>query len=355
MSNSDGANGMSGRLTGHEAADLSSQIAGLARAGLPLAQGLAALGEEMPRGRLRRSIVRLATTLESGIPLEQALKTHEASIPPHLRGLVIAGLRSGEMGDLLGRFSDYVSIGAELKRKLWLSLAYPALTAGIAMALLSAVCIVVVSQFEAIFKDFGIPLPRITRALIVVSRAVESAWSSVAIVGGVFVCIWFAARIMLPRPLRRSLAGRLPLLGRVWRSMSLAEFCHLLALLIEGRLPLPEALRLTGEGVENSDIDGACRLMAGQVESGRSLAQTMAERSVFPFGLPRLLRWAENQKGFPEVLHMAGLMFEARARSQSAFVGVVLNFACVILVFCMVLVVPALFVPLITLISRLAG
>ena len=26
--------------------------------------------------------------------------------------------------------------------------------------------------------------------------------------------------------------------------MSLAEFCHLLALLVEGRLPLPEALRL---------------------------------------------------------------------------------------------------------------
>ena len=48
-------------------------------------------------------------------------------------------------------------------------------------------------------------------------------------------------------------------------------------------------------------------------------------------------------------------MFEARARSQSAFVGIVLNFLCVLMVFCMVLVVPALFVPLITLITRLSG
>ena len=34
---------------------------------------------------------------------------------------------------------------------------------------------------------------------------------------------------------------------------------------------------------------------------------------MFPVGLPRLLWWAENQKSVPEVLHMAGSMFEARA------------------------------------------
>ena len=117
-------------------------------------------------GRGKGGGVKLARTLESGIPLEQALKTHESSIPPHLRGLVIAGMRSGEMGDLLGRFSDYVSIGAELKRKLWLSLAYPALTVGVALALFILVCLVVVNQFETIYKDFNIPLPRATLSIM---------------------------------------------------------------------------------------------------------------------------------------------------------------------------------------------
>ena len=49
-------------------------------------------------------------------------------IPPHLRGLVLGGIRSGRLGDVLGRFSGYVSIGTELGRKLWLSLAYPILS-----------------------------------------------------------------------------------------------------------------------------------------------------------------------------------------------------------------------------------
>jgi hypothetical protein len=48
-------------------------------------------------------------------------------------------------------------------------------------------------------------------------------------------------------------------------------------------------------------------------------------------------------------------MLEARARSQATFVGIVLNFLCLLLIFSMALVVPALVVPLITLISRLSG
>ena len=63
----------------------------------------------------------LAQTLESGVTLDQALEKQRDTIPPHLRGLVIAGLRSGRLGDILSRFSQYVSVGTELERRLWLS------------------------------------------------------------------------------------------------------------------------------------------------------------------------------------------------------------------------------------------
>ena len=43
------------------------------------------------------------------------------------------------------------------------------------------------------------------------------------------------------------------------------------------------------------------------------------------------------------------------ARSHAVFAGTVLNFLCVLLVFSIVLVIPALILPLITLISRLSG
>jgi general secretion pathway protein F len=355
MSDSWQANGAGGGLTGADAAELSRQIAGLAQAGLPLASGLVALGEELPRGRLRRSMNELALSLESGVTLDQAVLDQGQRIPAHLRGLVIAGLRSGRLGDVLSRFSEYVGVGTELKRRLWLNLAYPILTVCVAMALFFFVCVVLVGQFEAIYLDFNIPLPGITLALLFLGRIVRMIWAPVVLVGGALFAGWLAARVFLPQAARRAVAGRLPLLGTVWRSTSLAEFCHLLALLLESHLPLPEALRLTGEGVQDADMNASCRAMAAQVESGRSLARSMEERLLFPAGLPRLLRWAESETSLPEVLHMAGAMFESQARAHSTFVGTVFNVLCVILVLAMVMVIPALFIPLITLISKLSG
>ncbi len=129
-------------------------IAGLARAGQPLGPGLAALGSELPRGRLRQSLFELAAALNRGEPLGAALEEQKERIPPHLRGLVQGGLRSGRLGDILGRFSAYMGIGTELKRKLWLSLAYPILSILAALGLFVFVNVVLVSQFETNIRDF---------------------------------------------------------------------------------------------------------------------------------------------------------------------------------------------------------
>jgi type II secretory pathway component PulF len=356
MSDTPGRNGTGARLSGAESAELSGRLAELARAGLPLAPSLSALAEELPQGRLRRSMKALSSRLESGVSLAEAMEGQEGQIPEHLRGLVIAGVRTGRLGEVLGQFSNYVNIGVELKRRLWLSLAYPMLSLAVAVILFTFVSVYLVSQFELIFKDFGVPLPRLTIAVIEVARAIRAVWVALAILAAAMVAFWLAGPLLLRPALTRSLASRIPIAGGVWRWTSLAEFCHLLGLLLEYDLPLPEALRLTGEGVPDANIAISCRRMAGAVESGQTLAQAMADRWPFPAGLPRLVDWAEKQRTLPEVLHMGGEMFEARAGAHASFTGTVVGVLSVIMILWgLFTVVVGLMLPLITLISRLSG
>jgi general secretion pathway protein F len=96
--------------------------------------------------------------------------------------------------------------------------------------------------------------------------------------------------------------------------------------------------------------------MAGAVESGQTLAQAMVDRRPFPVGLPRLVDWAEPQRSLPEVLHMAGEMFEARAGAHANFTGTLVGVLSVIMILWgLFTVVVGLMLPLITLISRLSG
>jgi type II secretory pathway component PulF len=345
-----------GTLTPEETGRLTEQIAGLARSGLPLGPGLEALGSELPRGRLRESLLELSDALSLGKPLDAAMEQQKDRIPPHLRGLVLGGLRSGRLGDILGRFSGYMSIGTELERKLWLSLAYPIVSILVAISLFVFVSVVLVGQFERIFLDFGIPLPGLTIGMIVVSRFLREGWPALLIVVVGIAVLWLVLRVVLKPPDRRSLATKIPVLGGVWRYTSWAEFCHLLALLLESELTLPEALRLAGEGVQNTDLDRASQIMADEIERGDTLAGAMASRRELPAGLSRLLRWATKQNAIAEILHLAGEMFEARAKSQAMFAGTVMAVLSVVIVLWGVSsVVVGLMLPMITLISKLSG
>jgi type II secretory pathway component PulF len=348
--------GSGGGLSGPEAFELSEQLSRLARAGLPLGPSLAAMAEELPGGRLRRSMRYLARGLESGQLLDEAVEGRGGGIPPHLRGLMMAGIRSGRLGEVLGEFSEYTSVGIELRRRLWLNLAYPILTVAIMLGVFAFVSIAVVPQFESIFRDFGVPLPRVTHVVFAMSAGTSSLWPTLAVVGVVAAIAMLGSRLFLRPATARSLATFVPLLGGVWRWTSLAEFCHLLALLLEHRLPMPEALRLAGEGVQDARIESTTRSMAEAVEDGKTLAQAMASRGGFPPRLPRLLRWAENQGSLPEVLHMAGDMFAARASAHSSLAASVLSVACFILIIVGVnLVILGLMLPMINLISKLSG
>ena len=358
MSDAPGTNGTrwGGGLNGDEALELSAQVSGLARAGLTLAPSLGALAEELPRGRLRRAMADLARELEAGRSIEEALDAQGARIPPQLRGLVASGVGSGRLGEVLGDFSQYATTGAELRRRLRLNLAYPALSLVVTLAVFSFVGIAVIPQFEAIFRDFGVPLPGVTLVVIGLAQGTSDVWQTLVLLVGLLVAAVVGAYLFLSPATLRGLVARIPLLGGVWRWTSLAEFCHWLAVMLEYRLPMPEALRLAGESVQDSAIQSGSRSMAAGVEEGQSLAQAMRGCKPFPPRLPRLLHWGEERGTLPDVLHMAGEMFAARAAAHSSFASAALSVACFVLVIIGVnLVVLGLMLPMISLIARLSG
>ena len=241
MSEGPGSNGTGERLNAREAADLSGQLSGLASTALPMAPSLAALAEELPRGRLRRAMKELSDRLAAGMSLEQAIENQKGQIPPHLCSLVIAGARGQRLGNVLGQFSGYVEIGSELRRRLWLTLAYPLLSMAIAIAIFTFVSIIVVPQFATIFQNFGVPLPRATTAILDIAQVMTSLGPLVGLLAAALILFRLVSPLFLPtgtlrawRCASRSWAGSGA--GRRWRS---SVTCWVCWWRISSRFPRP--------------------------------------------------------------------------------------------------------------------
>ncbi len=113
------------KLSPEEATEFAARVAELTKAGLPLGAGLRALADELPGRRLPRVLHDMADRLDAGDDLLGALESQGASLPVHLRGLMLAGVRSGRLAEVLEEYVDLQHSQSELRRRVWITLAYP--------------------------------------------------------------------------------------------------------------------------------------------------------------------------------------------------------------------------------------
>src|SRR5438034_494904 len=113
---------------------LNEEIAAMARAGLPLDQGLKALADEMGRGRLQKVTALLAEDLRAGRTLPEALQHLGNRVPPFYAGLVEAGVRSGRVAEVLATLTSYARTIAGLRATVVDAIIYPAVVVVFALA-----------------------------------------------------------------------------------------------------------------------------------------------------------------------------------------------------------------------------
>jgi type II secretory pathway component PulF len=312
------------RLSAEETADLAVRVAELTRAGLPLGAGLRGLADESSSRRLARVLRRLADDLDAGVDLPGALESHGRRLPPFFCGLVVAGLRSGRLAETMVEYAEAERSRLELRRRVWLSLAYP-------LGLLVLLTLLAVAartcgvgeyvRLSDVCRDWGVGVPFFTALLVGVSGVL--VWLLVCLSG-----------TLISLPLLRLLAGgarwtwcilyRVPMIGPLLRWSYLAQFCRMMALLLERQMPVPEALRLAASSLRDVNLAGGCRRVADEVERGRPLDESMGARRQFPAGMIPLVERGQRTSTLADAFRGAAEAMDARACVQGALFEAIL-------------------------------
>lgn len=301
------------KLSSDEVTELASRVAELTKAGLPLGPGLRALADELSGWRLPGVLRYLADRLDAGDDLLVALESLGSSLPAHLRGLMLAGIRSGRLSEVLEEFVDLQHSQAELRRRICLNLAYPYILVLLMTGLATFMMVMIVPSFEKIFKDFGMALPYMTVWVIEGSHSIR--WLSIGVLGLSIVTpllFWLASPVSWIWPV----LYRVPMIGPLLRWGHLSQFARLMGLLLEQRVALPDALRVTAAGLGNANLARGCLGVADDIERGRVLYESMASRVQFPASLIPVVQWGQKTPALADAFRAAAEMFEGRVRSH---------------------------------------
>lgn len=343
-----------GHLSATEATQLGGEIAGVAKAGLPLGSGLRAAAQELPARRLQAVLRRIADRIDAGAALEAAVEAEGPRVPAHLRCIVAAAVRSGRFAEVADQLVAVERMRIDAARRLRLTLAYPALLMAVIVAIYMLFSLGVVPRFRSLFADFGADPPPITNFMLAVCSPLGAA---VLVVLGLAVA---GAGVVLGNGRSRvawfqNILYGVPLVGPCWRFRGLAEFSRLMGLLVDLKVPLPQALRAVGDGLREGDLRQACHALAGSVEAGISLSEAMKHLRAFPATFVPLVQWGQQAANLAEAFRATAEISEGRLRFQSFFMGaVILPLALVVVVAFVIFFSGGLLLPLVSLIQKLS-
>lgn len=307
------------------------ELAALARAGVPLGDGLAGLGNDLPTGLSRISRT-LAERLDQGQSLADALTASGDQFPPLYRALVTAGIRSGRLPAALEQLGTSARRLAALRRLVLGALVYPVivvlLTYG--LFLFFIVRIAPVLSTSAPLAPHQVP-PQLMRFLGGMKVHVQY-WGPIVptLLVVLLVAWWFRSRraMVLQSGIAGRVLGTFAPLRRLLNDAQAAGLAETLSLLVEHQTPLPEAVTLAAETTGDKALLEAARQLAAEIASGsgnrvdppRSQSRT-AERQRSVTAIPPLLHWlivtGAAQPNLAAALRQNAEMYRRRAIARA--------------------------------------
>jgi type IV pilus assembly protein PilC len=268
----------------------------IARAGIPILDGLRDLRESITNPRFREVVASLLEDMEGGKLLSQCLAAHPAVFSNVFVGLVRAGEQAGKLTEVFDSLGTALKWQDELIAQTRRLTMYPAFVLVVVLGAVMFLLTYMVPQVVSLLKNMGIELPLQTRILIAISDFVSAAWPFLL----VLPIIGFAAGNAIIRKNAKArymwdyLKLRLPLTGPILQKIIIARFANFFALMYQSGITILDALRTSEEIVANRVIADGLARAGQQVGAGASLTETFTNLGMFPPLVLRMLRTGES-------------------------------------------------------------
>ena len=286
------------------------QFVTLVRAGLPILQGLDLLADRLTDEKLGRHIRAVRDDVKTGTVLSDAF-ARQGVFPPIYVTSVLAGEKSGSLVEVLERFIAYQRLTLALRKKLLVSLIYPAVLICLVIALIVFLVTYVVPSFAGLYSSMQAKLPAATRMLIAVGTTARSyvlAGIGAIAIAAMGAYLWSRRESSQER--LDKWKSSLPAVGEVWTKYQVAQLSRVLGTLLIGGIPLVQALETSGRSLGTVLLKKALDKTAVMVREGKSLSRSLQSTGIVPDLATDMMEVGESTGALPQMLTSVAEFYE---------------------------------------------
>lgn len=325
------------------------QLATMVEAGIPILQALDALQEQIAHEYFRSVIAAVRDDIQLGSSLSASFAKHPRAFNHLYVNMVRVGETGGVLSSILDRIASYLEKTIRLKRKVKSALIYPAVVVSMAIVITTILLVKVVPTFAAIYESFDQELPGLTLVLIAVSNTLKH--NLLYVIAAIIIIAFLLARWYKTDRGRLAIDQfilKVPIFGPLIRKVVISRFSRTLATLLQTGVPILESLDIVGKSSGNRVMEKVLESVKNNVREGESIAAPLVKSGVFPPMVTRMISIGEKSGQLEKMLNKIAEFYDDQVDAAVAgltsiiepliigFLGIVVGF-----------IVIALFLPII--------
>jgi type IV pilus assembly protein PilC len=286
------------------------QFLTLIRAGMPILGSLEMLAKSQRNANFSGQLQNVAARVRTGEPISSAFEA-QGAFPLMYTTTLLAGERSGNLEEVLGRYLSFQRVALAFRKKLQASLIYPMLLISLVVCLFIFLITFVVPQFAKLYDQIGTKLPSITLFMLALGQGAQHYLvyivPALALIG-FLLWRWSHSEAGGDRIDRIRIA--LPVFGKIWLKYQVAMFARTLSTLLTGGIPLVPSLETAARSITSKRIAKSVFAAVTSVREGKGLAKSLEATKVFPDLSTEMVEVGESTGALPQMLNSVAEFFE---------------------------------------------
>ncbi|UCD30570.1 MAG: type II secretion system F family protein [Planctomycetota bacterium] len=259
------------------------QMAMLIRSGAQIVQALEAIEEQSQRPAWRNMLGIIRLNIEEGQPLSMALGRFPKLFPLAFTNMIAAGEASGDLELAFERLAILTRQQQDIRNRVIGALTYPAVLLLLCFGVVMTLVTFVLPRFSEMFETLEVDLPFITAFMIATSKWSLTNWPY--LLGALLVSI-MGMYMFTQSPRGQEFCSRsivrIPLFGKVIRSVVLARICRIWGQLLESKVGLLEAVQLVKQSTTSLDFQELLTQLGQAITDGNSIGPVLKESWLVP-------------------------------------------------------------------------
>jgi general secretion pathway protein F len=287
--------GLFQRVKPTEVSEITRQMATLLRAGVPVVESLAAIGDQLENPKLKEVISQVRQDVKEGMSLSGACQKHPKIFTDLYANMVRAGESSGALEVVFERLAEFTEAQVRLRGKVSGALAYPVIMMVLGAGMMSLMMVFVIPKMTEMFTDMGAELPMMTKIMVGISEAMRDFW-------WLMILALFGLRHLFRRWTNTEQGRarwdgfklRAPVFGKLVRLIAVSRFARTLGTLMGSGVPLLSALGIVKNVVNNAVLAKVIEGARDEIREGASISEPLERSGEFPPMMVHMIRIGEK-------------------------------------------------------------